>query len=236
MVSTRARNIVSMVATVGEAAEQNSIPKKILAVDDEQEILLLYNTFLKFKGYEVTTVDNADACIAHLNAVEAPDIILLDVNMPGLDGLRLLEMIKSQPAGKDLPIIMISARRDEKTVKEAVRLGCDNFIVKPFRLNELAQRIGSELFCAADIDIRQLAESALSLRTAVFREPGMQELNSLHWDPYPVRYKGHDLCLMLPRGLRPQVLGKLPDFDLKQKLMVMYKHPLRWKRVWPSKK
>jgi DNA-binding response OmpR family regulator len=209
------------------------ITKKILAVDDEQEILLLYNTFLQFKGYEVTAVASAEQCIAHLKK-DTPDVILLDVNMPGIDGLRLLEMIKLEPSAHDLPIIMISARGDEATVKAAVKLGCDNFIVKPFKLNELAARIASELFGNATLDVRSLFDHAVFIRTSVFREPGMNEFNSLHWDPYPIKYDEQDLILMLPRGMRPSSLIRLPEAELAQKIVVVYRHPLRWKRLWPK--
>ena len=207
--------------------------RRILAVDDEEEIRSLYNTFLKFNGFEVTAVKSADECIEFLiqNVV---DIILLDVNMPGMDGLMLLEMIRAETKSKNTPIIMISARGDEATVKKAAVLGCDNFIVKPFALTDLAERINSELFRLSTDQVRVLLEKARTIRTRLTREPGLQEFRAIEWDPYSFQLKDIEVCLMIQRGVRPASLARIPELELQKRVVVFSKHQVRWKRIWPA--
>lgn len=206
--------------------------RTILAVDDEEEILRLYNTFLKFSGFQVKTVQNAEECVEYLMHNEV-DLILLDVNMPGIDGLRLLEMIRTQPKNKETPIIMISARGDEATVKKAAVLGCDNFIVKPFTLTELADRIKGELFDANYEKVKKILEVARNIKTRLVREPGLQEFRILEWDPYFLTFEGRDLCILTPRGTRPNAMARLEESDLKKRVMIFLKNPIRWKKIWP---
>lgn len=217
---------------MGETQLKPAKARKVLAVDDEEEILRLYNTFLKFNGYDIHTVENAEACIDYLMQ-EQVDIILLDVNMPGIDGLRLLEMIRAQPKCKETPIIMISARGDESTVKKAAQIGCDNFIVKPFSLNELVQRIEGELFELNIEQVKQLLDEIRNVRTRLIRESGLQDFRILEWDPYYILKDQKDLCVMVPRGVRPNSLSRLSEDELKRRIVVFYKHPIRWKRIWP---
>lgn len=217
---------------MGEAAAQ--IKKKVLAVDDEEEILRLYTTFLEYRGYEVIAVNNAAECLAFLNS-EFADIMLLDVNMPGIDGLKLLEMIKSDERLKDMRVVMVSARRDEDTVREASRLGCDGYVVKPFKLKELGERIGLELFAVDDQDLRAIFKGTLHVKTSLLREPGLADYDPVHWDSYPVKYKDVELCLLIPRGVRPARFARALTDDMEKRVLVFFKHPQKWKRIWPMK-
>lgn len=217
---------------MGTPAHQQIKTKRVLAVDDEQEILNLYTTFLQYRGYEVTTVDSAAACLDHLKT-QVPDMLLLDVNMPGIDGLKVLEMIRSDARSKDMRVIMVSARRDEATVRDAVLRGCDGFVVKPFKLEELAERIATELFQLTDTEVRALFRANLELKTNVFREPGLQDLSAHTWDAYVVRYNNANLCVMVPRGVRPGHFSRALPAEVEKRVMVFYRHPQKWKKVWP---
>lgn len=218
---------------MAEAARQ--LKKRVLAVDDEQEILDLYTTFLQFRGYEVVTADNAEACIEYLRN-DTADILLLDVNMPGIDGLKVLEMIRADVRSQDMRVIMVSARRDEDTVREAVKSGCDGFVVKPFKLKDLAERIATELFTVTEAEIRSILRTPLGVKTTVFREAGATDYNPAHWDPYVVRYKDATLCLLVPRGVRPTQFAKALDEELEKRVVVLFKHPQKWKKVFPRAK
>jgi len=207
--------------------------KRVLAVDDEEEILRLYQTFLQYRDYEVITIDNAEDCASFLKTEHA-DILLLDVNMPGIDGLQLLEMIRTDARLKEMRVIMVSAKRDEETVKKAVKLGCDGFIVKPFKLKDLSERIAMEMMIITEEDIRGFLRGGLHIRTTMFKEPGMNEFSVLQWDPYPLKYQDANICLLVPRGIRPAMFLKAPLEELESKVVVLYRHPQRWKRIWPS--
>ncbi len=216
---------------MGEAAAQ--MRKRVLVVDDEEEILQICSTFLADQGYEVIAVKSAAECLAFLSS-EFADIMLLDVNLPRVDGFKLLEMVKSDDRQKDMRIIMVSARRDEETVRDALRLGCDGFVVKPFKLKELAERIGFELFQINDADVRAILKIPMQVRTILLKETGLSDFNAAHWDSYPIKFKEMSLCVLMPRGVRPSKLAKALDEELDKKILVFHKHPHRWKRIWPT--
>lgn len=216
---------------MGEPAIQ--LKKRVLAVDDEEEILRLYTTFLEYRGYEVIAVNNAAECLAFLNG-EFADIMLLDLNMPGIDGLKLLEMVKSDERLKEMRVVMVSASRDEDSVREASRLGCDGYVVKPFKLKELGERIGLELFAVDDDDLRAIFKGQMHVRTSLLRELGLTEYNVLHWDSYPVKYKDVELCVLVPRGVRPERFARALTDDMEKRVLVFFRHPQKWKRIWPT--
>lgn len=215
-----------------EALPFSGIKKRVLAVDDEEEILRLYETFLGFTDYEVVAVTNAEECMRFLKS-EIADILLLDINMPGIDGLQVLEFIRANEKLNGMRVFMISAKRDEETVRKAMLLGCDGYIVKPFKLAELERRIAMELISISIEDIRALVNAGVSVKTALFREPGIQEFSPQQWDPYPVKHAGMNLCLMVPRGVRPTHFVKAPADEVEKRVVVMFKHPTKWKKVFP---
>jgi DNA-binding response OmpR family regulator len=207
--------------------------KTVLAVDDEKEILKLYDTFLKYKGYRVKTAMNAEACLREMRH-GIPDILLLDINMPEVSGLQLLEMIRSHPSGKNVPIIIISARGDEATIEQAVKLGCDNYLIKPFTMKELARRIDAELF-SVDVEfVRQLLPRLQYPHQALLRAVGLKEFAPSDWDAYSFKADEIELCVLVRRGYRTAPLAKAVEEELKRKVSILYKHPMKWKCIWPG--
>jgi CheY-like chemotaxis protein len=119
---------------------------RILVVDDSVEIRWLVRMALE-EDYEVLEAGTCDQAIALIRA-ERPRRILLDIMMPGrLDGLQVLEMMKSDPELRDIPVVLVSARGQLRDY-EGLRLGADDYFIKPFnpfRLLEFARgRLGSE--------------------------------------------------------------------------------------------
>ena len=182
--------------------------KKILAVDDEQEILNLFETFLRFKGYEISTVTNAKDCLDRLSK-EKPDLLLLDLNMPGINGLQLLEMLRTSKTSSSLPIVIISARGDESNIRKAGKLGCDNFIVKPFKLKDLAERIALELFSIKFNSIQEILPTLHTSRNILLKSPGLKHYSALLWDAYPAFYQDVELCILIAAGLKPSSLTQI---------------------------
>ena len=116
--------------------------EKVLVVDDEEQVRDLLNTFLKREGYEVVVASNGEEAIK-LAEAENPQLILLDVVMPGLDGIETCRRLKSQETTKLIPVIISTAFRD--TLGEALEAGADDFLTKPFHLLEVAIRVKSIL-------------------------------------------------------------------------------------------
>lgn len=115
--------------------------KRILIVDDEEPIRELLTTALRFTGYEVESAANGlDALRA---AANGPDLIVLDVNLPDLDGFEVCRKIRS--GGNLTPVIFLTARDDASDLRAGFTRGGDDYLTKPFSLEELILRIGAVL-------------------------------------------------------------------------------------------
>jgi two-component system KDP operon response regulator KdpE len=118
---------------------------KILIVDDEPQIRRVLRTTLTSQGYTVAEARTGDEALEQVRA-ERPDLILLDVNMPGISGLETCREIR---ASSDIPIIMLTVRGSEKDKVQALDAGADDYVVKPFGSEELMARIRAGLRRAA---------------------------------------------------------------------------------------
>ncbi len=121
-----------------------SLAPKILVADDDQALSRTLSWILKENGYEVLTVPGGELLFDHLQA-EAFDLLLLDIMMPKVDGLQLLQRVKSDPRFKDLPVLMISSMPPEEATVRSLGLGAADFIPKPFRVRELLARVKAHL-------------------------------------------------------------------------------------------
>ncbi len=111
---------------------------QILVVDDESGVRELVSDVLELEGYEVTTaIDGLDA-LSHIRKKKF-DLYLLDVNMPKIDGFVLLEKVRL--AGDQTPALLLSARREKDDVHQGFRVGADDYVTKPFSIEELALRV-----------------------------------------------------------------------------------------------
>lgn len=117
---------------------------KILIVEDNQENVDLLHFFLKPQGYDLITVKNGEEALRVVEG-EIPDIILLDIMLPKLDGFQVCEKLKKDEKTKYIPIIMITALKDMKDKLKALDMGADDFITKPFENVELLARVKSLL-------------------------------------------------------------------------------------------
>ena len=112
---------------------------KILIIDDEEMILSMMEKCLG-EEFSVYTAENAKKALELLNVI--PDIILLDINMPEMDGLELCQLIRGHIS---CPIIFLTARVTERDVIKGLSAGGDDYITKPFRMDELSARISAHL-------------------------------------------------------------------------------------------
>jgi len=117
---------------------------KILCVDDEAKNLKLLHALLMPQGYEVISAENGEAALECLSS-RLPDLVLLDVMMPKLDGYEVCKKIKSKKETQFLPVVMVTALRDEEERIKGIEAGCDDFISKPFDKQELLARVKSLL-------------------------------------------------------------------------------------------
>lgn len=113
---------------------------KILVIDDEPNIVQTLKDRLEMNEYEVVTAGNGREGL-QLAEKEQPDVILLDVIMPVMDGHEMLETLRQQPWGQEMSVIMLTARSQTQDIVRANSCGIDDYIVKPFDLSELLEKI-----------------------------------------------------------------------------------------------
>jgi len=104
--------------------------KKILIVEDTPQILNIYKQKLEEDGYEVSGVNSAEEGLVYLRDNPRPDLILLDVVMPGMDGISMLRVIRSTPEFKDIYVIILSAKGESEEIDRAMALGIGGYLIK----------------------------------------------------------------------------------------------------------
>jgi two-component system phosphate regulon response regulator PhoB len=118
--------------------------KKILAVDDEEDILELLRYNLVQEGYQVVCSDSGEDALHRASSSEF-DLILLDLMLPGINGLEVAKKLKKDPRTNQMPIIMLTAKGEESDVVKGLELGADDYITKPFSPRVLGARIKAVL-------------------------------------------------------------------------------------------
>ena len=113
---------------------------KILIVDDDVSITELMKALVSMEGHQPTTVNDSTKAIEVANSVH-PDLITLDLMMPGLTGFELCELLHNDPEFANIPIVIISARDDRESKDKAIEMGAKDYITKPFGVEELINKI-----------------------------------------------------------------------------------------------
>ncbi len=114
--------------------------KKILIVDDEEDILHFLELVLREKGYEVVTAANGHDALTRAQ-IEKPDLVLLDIMMPQMDGWEVLKLLRVDDETSDIPVAMLSARTEAKDRVQGLQEGAIDYICKPISLQELLVKI-----------------------------------------------------------------------------------------------
>jgi DNA-binding response OmpR family regulator len=112
-----------------------------LVIDDDVSISKLLQLILTREGYVVTCVRDGRAAQELIERGERPDVVTLDLMLPHVDGYRLLELMRAKASWKDVPVLMLTARSGEKDAARAVQAGASDFLVKPFKPEELRERL-----------------------------------------------------------------------------------------------
>lgn len=114
--------------------------KRVLVVDDQKDNVFVLRDRLQREGYEILTAYDGDTCIK-IAKTEMPDIILLDVMMPGMSGFEVCKILSSSPATKLIPILLVTALTEADDLKEGFQVGAFDYIKKPFNRVELIARV-----------------------------------------------------------------------------------------------
>jgi sigma-B regulation protein RsbU (phosphoserine phosphatase) len=177
----------------------NAMREKILIIDDSLEIRALLGRFLKASGYEIGEARNGEEGL-RLVCEFMPDLILLDIIMPDIDGFQVCEKLKADPDSKDIPVIFLSARSDTADKVKGLAIGGADYITKPFDRGEVMARIENQL------KIRRLTDALMAANAEL-----MQKQKNLD--------EGLQAAAGIQQGLLPQKLPKIEHLDIAWKFM-----------------
>ncbi len=118
--------------------------ESVLVVDDEEDILELIHYNLEKEGYTVKTVKTGEECLSIVGKL-VPDIVILDLMLPGLDGLEVCKRLKQSEASRSIPVLMLTAKSEDSDIVSGLELGADDYITKPFSPKVLIARVRAVL-------------------------------------------------------------------------------------------
>ena len=116
------------------------VKKKVLVIDDENDILLIIKSALHEEGYDVTTANNGYDGLA-LAEDASPDLIILDIMMPEMDGFEVLQQLKENEKTAQIPVVILTGLSSKDKIREALNKGIDYYIVKPFEYQDLVSKV-----------------------------------------------------------------------------------------------
>ena len=165
--------------TAVHSAARSDRPRRVLVVDDAEGIRTYLANLLELHGYQVDTAEDGRRALALLESGAAPDVVLMDVMMPGLDGIETLRRLRAVDA--TVPVVMLSVVGKASTIVEAMQLGAVDYLNKPFEEEELEATLRKVLE-KRDLELertRLLAELEHSHRGAVWHGAAMQRVRAL---------------------------------------------------------
>jgi len=115
-------------------------PRDVLVVDDTEDCRLILRTMLESQGHRVRLAENGAAALAAARA-QPPDVIMLDVMMPGMSGLEVLKELRALPATAAVPVILVTARSADDDVMDGYQHGADYYITKPCTVRQVAHGV-----------------------------------------------------------------------------------------------
>ena len=120
---------------------------KILVVDDEADFLAIVSHILEKHGYRVVTAANGSEALERY-AADKPDLVVLDANLPDMDGFEICRRIRANGPRPDTPILLCTVRSEVTPVAEGLSAGATDYILKPFEVTDLLERVGKALKAA----------------------------------------------------------------------------------------
>jgi two-component system phosphate regulon response regulator PhoB len=182
----------------GSGAEKAETPamarQRVLVVDDEEDILQLVEYNLEKNGFDVTCVESGEEALRSARANQ-PDVMVLDLMLPGLDGLEVCRSIKGEARTRDIPVLMLTAKGEEADVVKGLEMGADDYVTKPFSPKVLVARINALLRRKAVGDPDETAVLKLERLTI---HPGRHEA-AIDGDPIDLTYTEFRILQLLAR-------------------------------------
>ena len=179
----------------------------ILVVDDEEDLLELVRYTLAKEGHSVTCVDTGEKAVDSVRQ-SLPDLLVLDLMLPGIDGLEVCRRLKGDLKTREVPIIMLTAKSEERDVITGLDGGADDYVTKPFSPRVLLARVKS-LMRRKDAELRTQRDTIIQIRELVIH-PGRHE----------VKLQGESINLTYTEFALLQFLAKRPGWAYSRSQIV----------------
>ncbi len=208
----------------------------VLIVEDDAQVMHLMTKYLLGEGFNIIGARDGEECLKILK-VKRPDIILLDIRMPKMNGIELLKNIKSKLINKYTPVVMVSSLGEAITVNEAIKSGATDFIVKPFDLDTLKEKILEHLYSLSyELTRKILLYTKASDYSEEYATKIFGEHIAKNWSLYKTKVFGQELAILLKKPLKHEERLNLAKPEAREKVMVFVKeHEDNWLIMWPIK-
>src|SRR5688572_8489296 len=205
--------------------------KTVLVVDDDSEILEMVKVVLEEKGHNIATAKDGKACMREI-IVKKPDLIIMDLKMPNMDGLNALDLIRVTQMNKQVPILMWSGDTDPEVIARATRLGADDFLSKSTPMPEFTKIVELHLFSMNHPELIEVIRKC-SNKVQGALQGGFTSTDHPGYDCYPVTIRDYELCVLIKEGVTVEKAAAFNASECKENVKVMQKMPKRWRSVFP---
>jgi DNA-binding response OmpR family regulator len=188
-------------------------------------------------GYCVITCEDGWEAI-RLVLVERPDLVIMDLEMPKMGGQDALEFLKLSHMTEQPPVLITSAHGDKDTILKTLQSGAADFLVKPYRFTELAERIAVHLVQYNYDDVKTLLENLNNpenLATASIWS-GLDLQAYRNWNAFPLLWKNQELGVLIEKEFSLKQALTFNEKEMQERVLVLVKSRTRWRCAWPSKK
>ena len=128
--------------------ENHTNQHTIVVVEDDEKIAYLLNFMLTREGFRVILAPDGEQASTLIDSMDRPSLMLMDVMLPHKDGFQLIAQIRGKPYWSKVPVLMLTAKSQERDIARALEAGAEDYIIKPFRPNELLARVRRSLKAA----------------------------------------------------------------------------------------
>jgi two-component system, OmpR family, phosphate regulon response regulator PhoB len=195
-------------------AEQPPATYSAVIAEDDPDIRLLLTHSLEDWGFEVVALDTGDRAMTAIREIR-PDIVLLDINMPGLSGHEIIKVMRREPGLRDIPAMLITAETAGPVAQSGLAQGADDYVRKPFHLGELKQRVLRLTSRARDLRALTSLQEAVSLPDAIRDRGGVRAVGLNR--PFPGALAGGDFLAVTtsPGGQVTAIVGDVEGHGIE---------------------
>jgi CheY-like chemotaxis protein len=202
--------------------------KIILVAEDDHVAMSVIVAAITMLGCRPAIAMDGAACLARMNQEPPPDLVVLDLEMPKLNGLQVLSIIRQSKTADELPIVVLTGERQKHTVQAAIELGANDYLIKPLAPSSLSERLDVWI---RDLDINDLIKMFGNLHFAdakMLQQPGIQPYSKLGFNAYPATFGRTTLCVLVPENLVPTNMVKMSASEILQRVVVLVKRVAGW--------